>query len=214
MLREYETIVFDLDGTLVDSAPVLKLILNQMRLERKLQPHPIELYRAWSSEGGSKLIAKSLEIPEAEAGRDLARFRSVYAMTPTAMQCVYSDAASFLSFAKNCGIRLGLCTNKPSLLAYKVLDETSLAKYFSAVVCGDTLSLKKPNPEPLLEVLKVLNVDRKKALFIGDSGIDKKTASAAGVDFLLFRSGYDLALEATYSSQSFTSYRQLIEKFS
>lgn len=212
-LKNYEAIVFDLDGTLVDSAPVFKLILDQMRGERSLPPLPIEVYMAWSSLGASKLIANAQEIPESDTGTDLVRFRTAYEMLPTPVNCTYPGVTCFLEEAKSNGTKLGICTNKPNILTYKVLDETRLNKYFSGVVCGDTLSVKKPEPDPLFETLRILDIDSRNSLFIGDSYIDKKTAQSAEIDFLLFRSGYDLSLELTYDVPFFTSYEQLLKMF-
>ena len=209
MLGVYDALVFDLDGTLVDSAPVLKQILNGMRGERGLPPLTIETYRAWSSEGGSALIARSMEIDETRTAEDLSYFRESYEKLPTPVESVYPGVRNFLNEASKRCVKLGVCTNKPGRLSQKVLVETKLCTFFKSVISGDSLLVKKPDPTPLLEVITRLGVDKNKTLYVGDSGIDHKTAIAAGVDFLLFKSGYDVDHESKYQGDSFFDYQAL-----
>lgn len=213
MMRKYKAIVFDLDGTLIDSALVLQIILNKMRGELGLLPLPLEKYRKWSSEGGIKLIANSMEINESDirSAEYLLHFRDCYSLLPTLKSSVYAFSHDFLELAYRTNIRLGLCTNKPSKLSNKVLLETGLMGLFDGIVSGDTLSVKKPNPDPLLAVIGMLDVDKKDVLFVGDSSIDYQTSCSAGVDFLLFKSGYDEEFEAVFEGVSFNSYLDLIK---
>lgn len=209
----YRAVVFDLDGTLVDSAPVLQTILNAMRQRMGQPPLPLELYKGWSSEGGKTLVSKALDVPEHEAESQLESFRSTYASMATPLDSIYPNAKKLLEKLISLGVRLAVCTNKPKNLCDKVLHETNLAQFFEAVVSGSCLTVKKPNPEPLLECIRLLKVSPDEVLFIGDSGIDKETSLRASVDFMLFMSGYDKAVEASHSGRRFQEYKKLLTNF-
>jgi phosphoglycolate phosphatase len=210
---KYKVVVFDLDGTLVDSAPVLQTIINGMRKKEGLPPLPIELYKEWSSEGGKTMMSKAFDIPVHETDKQLEIFRLTYASMTTPANCIYPNAKNFLEALVGVGVFLAICTNKPKNLCDKVLQETGLADFFQVIVSGSCLAVKKPSPEPLLECVRQLKASASEVLFIGDSSIDKETSLRASIDFMLFKSGYDKDVEEAHTGRHFRSYKDLLVEF-
>lgn len=211
---KYKGIVFDLDGTLVDSAPVVASILNGFRIEKGMEVLSVDCYRLWSSEGGALLVGNALEIEYQETEAWVNLFRKRYLEFPTPPSSLYPNVLNALSALVEKGLRLAICSNKPERLCHKVTEETGIKKYFNGIIGGDTLSQKKPSKEPLLYAIKSLSIEKADVLFIGDSGIDKETASAAEVDFAHFDSGYDPSIELDVEDFVLSNYDQLISYIS
>lgn len=187
----YSTIVYDLDGTLVNSALTVTALLNELRSEYALPPLAIDDYKPWLSTGGKGMVAAALGIDETEAGPLLLDFRARYLNLPTDPASVYPDVHLTLSTLRSAGIRLGLCTNKPRALTEKVLTETTLGDFFDVVCAGQDLTTSKPHPDNLHVCLRGLNSQPKETLVIGDSRIDQCLAKACGAGFAFFSGGYD-----------------------
>lgn len=182
-------IVFDLDGTLIDSAPDVQAIANAI-LPPDLPPVTLAEVRTFMGEGTPTFIQRLIA---ARALNDdsfddlhrgfLARYDSAVTRTT-----VYPGVAETLSGLRAAGHRLGLCTNKPAAPARAVLAHLGLAEYFDVLLGGDSLPQRKPDPAPLLAILA--NLGDTPALYVGDSETDAETAHAAAVPFLLFTEGY------------------------
>ena len=184
-------LLFDLDGTLIESASLVGDILNSMRLEKGLAPLGSDRYRVWSSRGGSYLVGHALEAGPESVGPLLDEFRRRYHELPTPMESVFPGARELLERLTDAGRLLAICSNKPQRLCHKLLDETGLIRFFGAIVGGDTLDKSKPDPTPLTYALSRLGGETDTALMIGDSAVDQRTADAAGVRFAFFTGGYD-----------------------
>lgn len=187
----YSTIVYDLDGTLIDSAITVTALLNELRAEHGLSQLTINDYKPWLSIGGKAMLAAALNMSETEASSLLPLFRTRYLNLPTDPSTVYSDAHPTLSALRSAGIRLGLCTNKPRALTEKVLAETALGDFFEFVCAGQDLATSKPHPENLNVCLRALHSAPGNALVVGDSKIDQQLAKNCGSDFAFFSGGYD-----------------------
>lgn len=187
----YSTIVYDLDGTLVDSVATVAGLLNALRTERGLPPLERGAYIPWLSIGGKTMIAAALGIPENLAPPFLANFRARYQAVPTDPATLYPAVHGTLSKLKAAGIRLGLCTNKPRPLTDKMLEETGLGTYFGAVCAGLDLPTAKPHPENLRVCLKALGAVPETTVVVGDSRVDQILAEACGTGFAFFSGGYD-----------------------
>ena len=206
-----KAVLFDLDGTLIDSAPLVGGILNEMRLESGREPHPLENYRTWISLGGPELVTRSLGGVSDDVTCLLTEFRRRYRDRPTPEDLLFAGAAWTIRELASHGIKLGICSNKPESLCRKALSETQLMKFFDVVVGGDTVAKSKPDPEPLEFALRQLAVGGDSVVLIGDSLVDQKASSAAGVPFIFFSGGYDDGVDIGLASVVVSDLRQLLD---
>jgi len=135
-------LVFDLDGTLVDTAKVAGKLIATMREECCLAPLAHEQLIPYMSIGGLEMIKGVLEVGENEAEKALVCFRNRYAKTQTSLDDVYTGVPETLKALADSGAVLSICTNKPRALAIKVLSETDLLHYFRRISAGDDLSTR------------------------------------------------------------------------
>lgn len=195
MARAYRAVVFDLDGTIINSAPAMQKIAGTFLARHDRAPLTLEETRAFIGEGARTFCRRMLaarDIAADEAALDAAyeRFLSLYVAAPAADNAVYHGAQEALAAIAGSGRALGLCTNKPEGPTQKVLGAFDLASILQAIVTGDTLAEKKPHPAPLLHAIAQLGARPEDTLFVGDSETDAKTAAAASVDFALHMNGY------------------------
>jgi phosphoglycolate phosphatase len=183
-------VVFDLDGTLADSAPGIGRILNSMRLERGLPALPEPAFRHWVSLGVQHLVANALEIPLPAETAAIAEFRHRYAFAFTSSQDLYPGVEEALSEIALAGVPMGVCSNKPHVLCEKVLVGTGIRRFFKAVLGGDSVSQPKPHPMHLNSTLAQMGCTGVAFFFVGDSVIDADAAEAAGAIFLWASYGY------------------------
>jgi phosphoglycolate phosphatase len=185
------TLIFDLDGTLVDSCATCVDILTDMLVERG-SLHVIDhaYARPWMSYGGIKMVSALLGEHCGDPAVELADFRSRYAVHNTHPEALFPYVAEGLLRLKAAGHQLAICSNKPQNLCEKVLKDTGLIGLFSAVVGSRPGLAPKPAPDILLEVLQKLKVDRRQCVFIGDSELDHAVADAVGMPFHFMSYGY------------------------
>lgn len=186
-------LIFDLDGTLIDSARDLHAVAGKLLQEEGHPPLDLPTVKSFIGNGVPKLVERIMEhcfghVDPQRHQQLVVRFMQHYNAAPTALTRLYPHVAECLQELELEGHCLGLCTNKPSAISYRILRELDIAQHFSAIFGGDTLPVKKPDPAPLLAVIKALG--RRPSLYIGDSEIDAQTANAAGYPFLLFTEGY------------------------
>lgn len=194
-MRKYSTVVYDLDGTLVDSAPCVTALLNELRMERSLPPLAQSAYTPWLSIGGATMVAAALGISEANAQPLLHEFRAKYFQRPTPPDSVYPEVHTILQQLQRAGIGLALCTNKPRLLVEKVLAETGLTRFFTTICTGDDLPTRKPHPDNLLSCMRAVRSHCGNTLMVGDSRVDQRVAQACKTDFAFFTGGYNDGVE-------------------
>ncbi len=205
-------IVFDLDGTLIDSAPDIHGIANVLLTREKYEPITLEQTRNFIGNGAGVFVTKmcvARGIPDQEHGRLLADFISLYdnAVSHT---LAYEGVEESLQALTGAGHSLGICTNKPIRPALSVLDHLDLAKYFNTVWGGDSMSVHKPNPAPLHAAFDAL--PHGVEIYVGDSEVDAETAARASVPFILFTEGYrKQAVEKMDHAAAFSHFRQLPE---
>ncbi len=188
-------VIFDLDGTLVDSAPDIAHALNRLLEERGLEAYDLPTVTSFVGHGAPRLLEQAWagrgkpRAPGA-AESDLARFEALYGEEPTARSRLYPGAREALLALHAKGYALGICTNKPEKLTHAVLEQVGIAHLFKAVVGGDTLPERKPSPEPLELCARHLGAEVASTAYVGDSEVDAATAEAAGAPFLLHTEGY------------------------
>ncbi len=194
-----QAVIFDLDGTLVDTVDDLAAALNRTLVELDLPPHPPQAVRAMVGGGLAKLLERALAAHGASfdaAGMDAAatRLLELYAAAPAALSRPYPGAAETLRDLRGAGIACGLCTNKPDAISRDLLQALGLAEAFGCILGAGAGLPKKPDPAGLRRVLTDLNVEPARAIMVGDSQTDVKTARAAGLGGVILVSyGYSAA---------------------
>jgi phosphoglycolate phosphatase len=191
----FDAVVFDLDGTLVDTAPDLHAHLNEMLSELGRPGLELATIRPLVGDGARALIVRGLEasggIP---AGADLdalfLEFLTRYTARPLRFGATYEGVRAVLEELRAGGVRLGLCTNKAQAPTDRLLAELDLERYFAVALGGDVLPVRKPDPGHLRAVLERLGVDPPRAVMVGDSQTDLLTARAAGLPCVLVSFGY------------------------
>jgi phosphoglycolate phosphatase len=179
-------IVWDLDGTLVDSAPDLASALNTVLDKRGFFSHSIDVVRTMIGNGVPKLVergfnAVGMRLEPAQLDELVAMFVKEYRACATDQSRPYPGIVEALQKIQAMNIPMGVCTNKPEDLTTQILEGLGLATYFSSVVGGDTTSTRKPDPQPVLACLRGLVSEPASSLMIGDSIHDVHAAHAAGV---------------------------------
>lgn len=184
-------VIFDLDGTLIDSVPDLQAALNGVFIAEGLEPFDLPTVTSFVGNGLAVLVAKAMaarNLPEEAHPRLSAAMLAAYQAEPTARTRIYPGVTEALSALISAGHPLGLCTNKPEAAALQIMDQMGLGGYFRAVLGGGRLAVLKPDPAPLHQVIADLGGGP--AIFVGDSEVDAETSAAAGVPFLLYTEGY------------------------
>lgn len=190
------TLVFDLDGTLVETAPDLHAALNHTLENKGLGPVTLESIRMMIGDGAKALIRKGLshhdaEIDEIEIDEHLwPLFLEHYLENITRLSAPYEDSVETLKALKASGAILAVCTNKAQHLAEEVLDGLDIGKHFSATVGGDALSTKKPDGQHILETVARAGGDPSRTIMIGDAWTDERAARNAGLPFVFVSFGY------------------------
>jgi phosphoglycolate phosphatase len=192
-----QAILFDLDGTLIDTAPDIAAALNVAVQRAGLRAVTLDQVRGWIGDGTRASLAKALRAAGV-AGDDIDA--GVTAMWPgfefDYAQCcgehgrVYPGVRRMLERLTGAGIQVGLVTNKEAVFAHRLLVRHDLNACFDLMVCGDTLPVRKPDPSMLLHALQALQCEAEEALYVGDSAVDVRTARAASVPIWAVTHGY------------------------
>ena len=186
------TIVFDLDGTLVDTAPDLTNALNDALIRRGHRPIPQETIRQAVGFGARVMIEDALRRAGAEEDIDqmLAEFLVHYEANIAAESRPFPGAVASLETLAAAGARLAVCTNKREYLSKKLLAELGLQHYFHSIAGRDTFSVSKPDPGHLTQVIAQAGGVPSRAIMVGDSDVDLRTAKDASVPAILVSFGY------------------------
>ena len=185
-------VVFDLDGTLIDSAPDIHAAANRLMERHGFAPFSPQDTRSFIGNGVPHFIACCLRARDKAQDAELhtqlvAEFMTEYETSVTLTK-VYPGVTEALSRLTSEGCVLGLCTNKPQGPARAVLRHLGLVGYFPVIVGGDSLPVRKPDPAPLRAVIEAMGAQY--VIYVGDSEIDAETAERAGIPFALYTEGY------------------------
>lgn len=190
-------VMFDLDGTLVDSVPDLATAVDRMLVELGREPAGVERVRQWVGNGARVLVRRALAggldhsaVGEAESDEALARFLDIYADCHELIT-LYPGVHELLEALSTAAVELAVVTNKPERFVAPLLEQVGLGGYFRWIIGGDTLPQQKPDPAALLQVMRLAGVTAEQSLFVGDSRSDVLAARAAGVPCVAVSYGYN-----------------------
>jgi 2-phosphoglycolate phosphatase len=188
----FKAILFDLDGTLIDSASDLGLAADQMRIERHLPSLPIERYRPMAGAGARGMLKiafdMSPEHPEFLNYRE--EFFANYEARMTLMTYAFDGVDHLLDSIKNRGLKWGIVTNKSKRFTDPLVLQMPVLNTSSVNISGDTTAFSKPHPEPLLEAARRLQLAPQECVYVGDDKRDIEAALAAGMPALAACWGY------------------------
>ena len=195
MTRERGTIIFDLDGTLVDSAPDLADSLDALLIENGFDAIGLAATRNLIGHGISNLVLKGFgvcgqQLNEIEAVAATQRFQVLYAERLPAKATLYPQVNESLSHLSSLGWRMVVCTNKLETFARPILEGLGIAHYFEIIAGPDTFGVAKPDPRHLLRTLPRDVPESYLSIMVGDSEVDIITAKAAGLPIVAVTYGY------------------------
>lgn len=191
--RPYKAYLFDLDGTLIDTAPDLNVALNHSLAQAGLAPVDETLTRHWIGHGARVMIQQALDYQgvQHDAQPLFDAFLEYYAEHSAELSTPYPTVIDTLDKLLDAGASLGVVTNKLVGLSERLLTEIGMRDYFDVVIGGDSTDTPKPHPAPVLTALAALAVDCRDTLFVGDSQTDVTAAQAASVAVVCMRDGYN-----------------------
>jgi phosphoglycolate phosphatase len=189
------TIVFDLDGTLVDTAPDLVDAMNHALARLRLAPLSDDVVRPWISFGARRMLIEALalhgrQLPEGDVDRLLEDFLTYYEANIAKRSRPFPGVVEAIDALRERGARLAVCTNKREALSLCLLEALALKNRFAAIAGRDTFPVCKPHPDHLLGAIRLASGDRNRAVMIGDSAVDVATAKAARIPVVLVSFGY------------------------
>ena len=186
-------LIFDLDGTLVDSVSDLRAAANQMLRERGRKPLTLTQVKQMVGDGAPALVARALAASGAdpsEAVTALPRFLAIYEANAAQLSQPYPGVPETLTELRRRGFRTAICTNKPQRATIAVLQGLGLLPLFDGIAGGDRFAVRKPDPGHLLKLMSELGATPAVSAMIGDNENDAAAARAAAVPLVLMRYGY------------------------
>lgn len=187
-----QAVLFDLDGTLVDTAADLAAAINKMRTARSLAPLPLETLRPSVSMGARGLLKTAFNVVPADAAYEALReeFIHLYAADICNQSRLFEGIPSLLDSLTTRGISWGIVTNKAASLTEPLLARLGIATHAHCIVSGDTTAHAKPHPAPLLHAARLLDMPAAAAIYIGDDLRDIQAGHAAGMLTVAAAYGY------------------------
>jgi len=191
-LRRPGAVLFDLDGTLIDSAPDLAGTCNDMRVARGLPALPFEVLRPMVGAGARGMVGAGFAVAPGEAGfPDLREeFLRRYEERMTRLTTVFADVLPMIDALRREGLAWGIVTNKVARLAEPLVAWLGFADDAGAIICGDTTAHAKPHPAPLLEAARRIGIEPEACLYVGDDRRDVEAGAAAGMSTVAAAWGY------------------------
>ena len=218
-IQNKKLFIFDLDGTLVDTAPDFKNSINYMLNELNESEVSLEEIRNWVGYGARELIRRTVvdkNIPHDEQRIEemLKIFLLHYTHNIDDDSVLFNNVRNVLEFLKDNGIKLAVCTNKMERLSNILLEKLNVLHMFDYLVGGDSLSKSKPDPFPLLNICEKLNTEISDTIMIGDSVTDLNAGKGAGMPVVLVSYGYtdnkDIYNEADLVINDFSQLKELV----
>ena len=186
------TVLFDLDGTLADTAPDLAFALNCLLRDQERSPLPYEVIRPVVSHGATALVKLGFAIDPDELAFSALRDRllSLYQQHLAQETRLFQGMAELLNEIEGLGMNWGVVTNKPAFLTQPLMAALGLTERAACIVSGDTTTNRKPHPEPLLHACRLAGSDAAQCIYVGDAERDIRAGKAAGMSTLVAMFGY------------------------
>ena len=221
------TILFDLDGTLVDTAPDLMAAHNHVMKKFGYSTRSVDEIRNLVGKGASVLSGRSIwgsakkefsRITDEKIKNEMVKeFISFYGENIVKDSKLIKGVLEFLKWAKSKNISMGVCTNKQEHLAVDLLKKIKIYDYFEYVAGGNTFEYCKPDPRHLTSIIEIMNGDIKKCLMVRDSENDADAAKSAGIPMILVEDGYtDKKIEQIYHNhliKDFIGIEKIVSKY-
>ena len=221
------TILFDLDGTLVNTAPDLMRAHNYVMKKYGFGERKLSDIKKLAGRGSKVMLTKSMHEVAELSGKitktdDIVEqmtkeFVNFYSKNIVKESTLKNGVLEFLSWCKNNSILMGVCTNKQEHLSIDLLKKIKIYHFFDYVAGGNTYKHNKPDPKHLTDTIEILGGNVKKSLMVGDSETDSKASKAANIPFILIEDGYTEKktneIYHDYLSKDFVGLEKIIEKF-
>ena len=221
------TILFDLDGTLVDTAPDLMTAHNHVMKKFGYSTRGVDEIRSLVGKGAAVLIGRSIwgsakkefsRITDEKIKNEMVKeFINFYGKNIVKDSKLIKGVLEFLKWAKSKNISMAVCTNKQEHLAIDLLKKIEIYDYFEYVAGGNTFEYCKPDPRHLTSIIEIMNGDIKKSLMIGDSENDADAAKSANIPMILVEDGYtDKKIEQIYHNhliKDFIGVEKIVSKY-
>jgi len=194
-MPQLQAVIFDLDGTLIDSAPDITVAVNKLLTRYGRPTIGVEQVRGMVGDGAPILLRRAFAatgagIDPAAAPEVYDTFLDYYENQPSSPDSIFPGVPETLDLLLKRGLRLGLCTNKPERVTTEVLAQLDLARFFQAVAGGDTLSVRKPDGGHVAWVMEQLGAGAGSAVMVGDNHNDIAAARGAGIPVIAVSYGY------------------------
>jgi len=190
------TILFDLDGTLVNTAPDLMNAHNHVMKKYGFKEKKLSAIKKLAGRGSKVMLTRSLrDVADDNEFKDKIdemtnEFINYYSKNISKESTLKNGLLNFLSWCKKKSISLGVCTNKPEHLSVDLLKKIKIYDFFDFIAGGNTFVHNKPDPRHLTDVIEIIGGNVKKTIMIGDSETDSKASKAANIPFVLIDDGY------------------------
>jgi len=190
-----KAVVWDLDGTLVDSAPDLAAALNTLLGEHGFEGHSVKKVTSMIGNGVKRLVelgfeAAHIPLPAEETEATVMSFMEMYSANANTLTRPYPYVLQMMKSLDESGVRQGLCTNKPEAVSRKIADALGLGEFIQSVVGGDSTPATKPDSRPLMACLDALGACPSTSVMIGDSAVDIDTARKLQMPVAVVNWGY------------------------
>ena len=214
------TILFDLDGTIIDTAPDLMAAHNHVMKKFGHQQKKLSDIKKLAGRGAWIMMQRSFkeEIKDEKLKNDMTKeFLNFYSKNIDSHSKPINGIEKFLSWAKNKNISMAICTNKQEKLAIDLIKKLKLKSFFEYIAGSDTFPFNKPDPRHLTNVVEILGGSLKKTIMVGDSEVDSQSAISAEVPFILVENGYTEKnkneIKHNDSIKDFINFELIIKKY-
>ena len=219
-MKQIYTILFDLDGTIVNTAPDLMAAHNHVMKKYGYAQKKLEDIKSLAGKGAWIMMQRSFkeEIKDEKVKKEMTKeFIDFYSKNIDKASVPIKGTIDFLGWAKSKNISMAVCTNKQERLASDLLKKLDMHKYFEYVAGSDTFAFNKPDPRHLTDVVEIIGGDLKKTIMVGDSEVDAMSAHNAKLPFVLVKDGYTEKTEKEIKHDElisdFVNFDKILQKY-